>query len=243
MSKIWFTSDTHYNHKNLCLGVSSWSNKHLSARKFDTLEEMNKLIVKNINDVVEENDILYHLGDWSFGGIENIWEFKKQINCKNVYLVPGNHDHHVKNNKPMATKWIRYFNGPIDQWYEWKDNFKTKKECLEACNKDSFYEPHQHDYNYPQDIFTKVLPELTKIVIDKKEIILSHFPLEEWENMDRGSYHLHGHSHHTKDYADLNMYHRRIDVGLDWEKFRPYSWEEIKEIMETRIIKARHENN
>lgn len=166
---------------------------------------MNEFIVSNINKYVKEDDILYHLGDWSFGGIENIWKFRKLINCKNIYLVPGNHDHHIKSNKILPNCIIRTF------------NLNSK------------------------DVFTEVLPELTKITIDKKEVILCHFSLEEWENMDRGSIHLHGHSHHTKDYTDLNMYTKRMDVGMDWEEFRPYSWEEIKEIMKERKIKKRYE--
>ena len=205
MNNIWFVSDTHFMHKNLCLGVSEWDDKEQSCRNFQTLEEMNELIVSNINKYVKEDDILYHLGDWSFGGIENIWKFRKLINCKNIYLVPGNHDHHIKSNKILPNCIIRTF------------NLNSK------------------------DVFTEVLPELTKITIDKKEVILCHFPLEEWENMDRGSIHLHGHSHHTKDYTDLNMYTKRMDVGMDWEEFRPYSWEEIKEIMRDRKIKKRYE--
>lgn len=205
MNNIWFVSDTHFMHKNLCLGVSEWDDKEQSCRNFQTLEEMNELIVSNINKYVKEDDILYHLGDWSFGGIENIWKFRKLINCKNIYLVPGNHDHHIKSNKILPNCIIRTF------------NLNSK------------------------DVFTEVLPELTKITIDKKEVILCHFPLEEWENMDRGSIHLHGHSHHTKDYTDLNMYTKRMDVGMDWEEFRPYSWEEIKEIMKERKIKKRYE--
>lgn len=221
MSNIWFTSDTHFMHKNLCLGVSEWNDKHLSARKFDILEEMNELIVKNINNVVKEGDILYHLGDWSFGGIENIWKFRKRINCKNIYLVPGNHDHHIKKNKLIECD--------IDWCY---NNIKNFLDLSLPC-PEKISVPSQQLFN--------ILPELTKIVIDKQEIILSHFPLEEWENMDRGSIHLHGHCHHTKDYTDLNMYNKRMDVGLDWEEFRPYSIDEILEIMKERKIKYRYE--
>ena len=28
-----------------------------------------------------------------------------------------------------------------------------------------------------------------------------------------------------------------MDIGIDWEEFRPYSWDEIKEIMKNRKIK------
>jgi calcineurin-like phosphoesterase family protein len=173
MSNIFFTSDTHHSHKNICIGVSEWDDKAKSCRNFQTLEEMNELIVNNINKYVKQDDILYHLGDWSFGGIENIWEFRKQINCKNIYLVPGNHDHHIKNNKILPNchnPFIEIENDPNSAYYR----------------------------QVPaKDLFTIVLPELFKVKIDKQEVILSHFPLEEWENMDRGSWMLHGHSHHS----------------------------------------------
>jgi calcineurin-like phosphoesterase family protein len=60
---------------------------------------MNQTIVDNINTVVKEDDILFHLGDWSFNGIENILKFRQQIKCKNVNLILGNHDEHIENNK------------------------------------------------------------------------------------------------------------------------------------------------
>lgn len=95
---IWFTSDTHYSHNNICYGTSNWTDKSY-CRKFDTLEEMNQKIIDNINNNVLENDILFHLGDWSFGGYDKIEDFRKQINCKNIYLILGNHDQHILNNK------------------------------------------------------------------------------------------------------------------------------------------------
>ena len=90
-SQIWFTSDTHYNHSNIVRGTSKWEDKSM-CRDFDTVEEMNTAIVNNINALVKENDILFHLGDWSFGGKENIREFRDRINCKNIHLTLGNHD-------------------------------------------------------------------------------------------------------------------------------------------------------
>lgn len=60
---------------------------------------MNQAIVKGINSKVKYDDVLYHLGDWSFGGIEQIWGFRKQINCQNIHLIFGNHDHHIEDNK------------------------------------------------------------------------------------------------------------------------------------------------
>ena len=95
---IFFTSDTHYSHSNICRATSRWSDDNLT-RDFKSLDQMNTELVNNINEIVGENDILIHLGDWSFGGFENIAEFRNRILCKNIHLVLGNHDHHIERNK------------------------------------------------------------------------------------------------------------------------------------------------
>jgi calcineurin-like phosphoesterase family protein len=97
--KLYFTSDTHYNHSNLCSATTQWENSRDKTRKFPSLDMMNTTIVNNINEVVGQDDILFHLGDWSFGGFERIEEFRNRINCKNIHLVLGNHDHHIQKNR------------------------------------------------------------------------------------------------------------------------------------------------
>ena len=97
--QLFFTSDTHYSHSNICSATTNWSVNDGYARKFDSLQDMNQRLVDNINDKVGENDILIHLGDWSFGGFDKIEEFRSQINCKNIHLVLGNHDDHISRNK------------------------------------------------------------------------------------------------------------------------------------------------
>jgi calcineurin-like phosphoesterase family protein len=96
--KLWFTSDTHYNHANICSSTTKWSDP-VTCREFTSLEQMNSHLIANINEVVGENDILFHLGDWSFGGFEQIQIFRDSIFCKNVHIITGNHDHHIENNK------------------------------------------------------------------------------------------------------------------------------------------------
>jgi calcineurin-like phosphoesterase family protein len=97
--RLYFTSDTHYNHTNICRGVTRWANAEDITRDFKTLDQMNDRIVNGINEVVGQDDILFHLGDWSFGGFESIWKFRHQINCQNIHLVLGNHDHHIERNR------------------------------------------------------------------------------------------------------------------------------------------------
>jgi calcineurin-like phosphoesterase family protein len=97
--RLYFTSDTHYNHSNICTATTTWVGAENLTRKFNTLNHMNDALVNNINEVVGENDVLVHLGDWSFGGFEKISEFRNRIICKNIHLTYGNHDHHIRNNK------------------------------------------------------------------------------------------------------------------------------------------------
>ena len=95
---IFFTSDSHYSHSNLCKATTNWSDSS-KTRDFKSLEHMNSAIVNAINDKVGENDVLIHLGDFSFGGFQNIEEFRRRIICKNIHLILGNHDHHIERNK------------------------------------------------------------------------------------------------------------------------------------------------
>jgi len=60
---------------------------------------MNATLVGNINEKVGQDDILIHLGDWSFGGFEMIEEFRNRIVCRNIHMITANHDHHIEKNK------------------------------------------------------------------------------------------------------------------------------------------------
>ena len=55
--------------------------------------------VNNINSVVGKDDILIFLGDWSFGGFENVALFRNRVICNTIYFIAGNHDHFVVQNK------------------------------------------------------------------------------------------------------------------------------------------------
>ena len=96
--RLWFTSDTHYNHANICSTTTKWTDP-VTCREFVSLEQMNWHLISNINEKVEQDDILFHLGDWSFGGFEQIQAFRDSIFCQNVHIITGNHDHHIENNK------------------------------------------------------------------------------------------------------------------------------------------------
>lgn len=105
---VFFTSDTHYGHKNIVKGTTTWDMKDKTNKKtvrnFETVEDMNDRMVENINSIVSKNDFLIHVGDWSFGGLENIGNFRNRINCDNVILFIGNHDTNILKNKNYSRK-------------------------------------------------------------------------------------------------------------------------------------------
>ena len=94
--KVWFTSDFHLNHFNII---------KYTGRPFKTLEEMNETIIKRFNERVGEEDMVFFLGDFCFksgsgrgeGEPDKAIEFRKQLKCKNIIFIVGNHDKGGKN--------------------------------------------------------------------------------------------------------------------------------------------------
>lgn len=82
MQNIYFVSDTHLYHTNII---------KYCDRPFNSVEEMNKTIIKNWNDKIKADDIVYHLGDLTLHNNE-VKELVYKLNGK-IYLIRGNHDH------------------------------------------------------------------------------------------------------------------------------------------------------
>lgn len=90
MSKIYFTSDFHFNHDREFI----WR-----PRGFKSVEEMNETIIERYNEIVTNDDDVYILGDMMLGGagaLQDGLKFIQQLNGK-LHLVRGNHD--------TATRW------------------------------------------------------------------------------------------------------------------------------------------
>lgn len=95
---IYFISDTHFFHKNIL--------KH-QDRPFDSVEDMNKSLIKNWNDKVKKNDEIFILGDFSFGKEEETLDLLDSLNGKK-YLIRGNHDLIIKKDSVQAKfQWIK----------------------------------------------------------------------------------------------------------------------------------------
>lgn len=85
---IWVISDTHFNHQNILAFKDDLGNP---VRDFESVEQMNEVMVQNWNKVVKPGDKVYHLGDVFFG--DKNW-FKRHWPRLNGQkrLIVGNHD-------------------------------------------------------------------------------------------------------------------------------------------------------
>lgn len=89
-SKIYFVSDTHFGHANIL---------QFCNRPFANVEEMNYKLIENWNKKVPADGIVFHLGDFAWGGYPFWKSIRDQLNGK-IILIKGNHDE--KNMTPTA---------------------------------------------------------------------------------------------------------------------------------------------
>ena len=82
---IFFTADMHFMHDNII---------YYTKRPFATIKDMNKVLKKNWNEVVSDDDIVYVLGDVHVHFNIELIKLEKicrSLNGKKI-LILGNHD-------------------------------------------------------------------------------------------------------------------------------------------------------
>lgn len=83
--KLFFTSDTHWGHFNIC---------KYCHRPFESRSDMDKKLIENWNSVVPEDGIIIHCGDFMLPhkeGFKEYWKYVQQLNGT-IYFTRGNHD-------------------------------------------------------------------------------------------------------------------------------------------------------
>lgn len=101
MSKIFFTSDTHFGHANIIIYCKrpfllggdldsslKWTNKYVARLR---VKQMDEALISNWNATVSPEDDVYHLGDFSLS-YDGCIKYLRQLNFKNLYFIWGNHD-------------------------------------------------------------------------------------------------------------------------------------------------------
>lgn len=96
MSTIWFTSDLHFSHVNIC---------KFAGRPWNDVEDMNRCLIDNWNAIVEDDDTVYVLGDVCMGKIAESLPLCGELKGHKKLLL-GNHDRPFPANKKS------------DMWFE-----------------------------------------------------------------------------------------------------------------------------
>ena len=107
MSRIFIVSDTHFGHTNFLRFVDDNGER---IRPFDTVKELDELMVQNWNNTVTNEDIVYHLGDVYFGEGHRVLH-RLQGRKR---LILGNHD----NSKDQHL--MKYFQ-KITMWRQFRE--------------------------------------------------------------------------------------------------------------------------
>ena len=114
-----------------------------------------------------------------------------------------------------------------DLFFKYKD-IKDVKRILSRLNGRKILIKGNHDQFLNQlnwsDYFDKVTDYL-KIKDNGREVVLFHYPIEEWDGFFRGSYHLYGHVHNSDN--KLRVIDRRYNVGVDVNDFEPQTLDEL----------------
>jgi calcineurin-like phosphoesterase family protein len=205
--KTWVTSDPHFYHAN----VIRYCN-----RPFNTVEHMNEVLVGNWNAVVQPEDRVIVIGDFSLAA-RAAEVFASRLNGdKDLYL--GNHDFphpaHQKGRKPeLREKWTKEY---------LRFGFRSVQllGTLEIPGVATFRLSHlPYQNSYPDDLDSKGKPRYFK---DAPE--------------DDGTPLLCGHVHDKWLFRRTPKGTPMINVGLDapgapWSgQYRPASLEEIAEV-------------
>lgn len=96
---ILFSSDLHFGHVKIL---------EYTKRPFDSVPEMNEALIRNWNSVVEPDDMVYVLGDFAMGKIDDTLPLALRLNGTK-FLLAGNHDRCWSYNRKKVDEWrIRY---------------------------------------------------------------------------------------------------------------------------------------
>ncbi len=95
---VFFTSDTHFNHKNII--------RHCD-RPFSSVDEMNETMIRNWNQDAGRQDTIYHIGDFAWRDAD---EIARRLNG-NIHMLWGNHD---RGSKQARDSFHRTYHGTLE---------------------------------------------------------------------------------------------------------------------------------
>lgn len=215
---VWFTADWHLGHERII---------ELCDRPFESVAQMNDELIDNHNALVDQNDVVWMVGDMIMGDIEAGLALVSRINGRK-HLICGNHDRPFEGdgtNPRKSAEWrARYLDAGFASVVTGKGMLHTRKRGgrVERAG----------------------LPiRLALGAFAQHKLIVSHFPYSgDTQGEDRYIAHrpqrpaapdtawlICGHVHNA---WDIRVPERMINVGVDAWGFAPVPAEVITTTME-----------
>ena len=133
--------------------------------------------------------------------------------------------------------------------------FATSKRIVEifkSLNGRKILIKGNHDSNYSDKVLCSIFEEIYDLLYIRiydaysskyRYIVLSHYPMLDWQSSFRGSWQLFGHLHTRSriefDYLKSRLFSRQYDVGVDNNNFRPVSFYEVSDIISRQFTDNR----
>ncbi len=139
----FITSDLHLGHKNII---------HHCDRPFENLDQMNKTIVNNWNNIIKPHDKVFFLGDLTFRSYRT--EFWIPLLNGKITFIKGNHDwfndtyyldSHILKYKGYLYYLVHNPRNVPEEWQGWAI-------CGHTHNKTPFFNKKQKRFNISSDV-------------------------------------------------------------------------------------------
>ena len=156
--KIFFTSDLHFGHENVI---------RFDNRPFNTVEEMDKEMIKRWNAKVGKGDIVYVLGDFIWKAATNeAVSIIRRLNGQ-IILIKGNHDRFLHN--AAAKKALAGIKDYDDICVTLEDG--TTRRCILSHYFIPFYNGHRYQaiHLHGHSHFTEESAEEVRITTELNE--------------------------------------------------------------------------
>jgi calcineurin-like phosphoesterase family protein len=175
--------------------------------EFKNLDEMHSHMIREWNKVVGKKDLVYIVGDFSFGGYEESKSMLNRLNGKKI-LIMGNHDRKSKRHISRKEFMDMGFTEVMDE------------DVIKLSNGMHVYLKH---YPYREGYWANLWRKLTnkKYRGGQERVYMQFYPA--WTKM----WHIHGH-HHGGEIVHGNQ----INVSSETLKYRPISESEVIKLIE-----------
>lgn len=248
-SNVFFISDTHFGHENImkyCRRTAFMTHSELSLLdssdrgeidqrnvriSAESIRRMDSALIDNINAAVQENDILYHVGDAFWGhDLDYAREIRSRIRCKTIHHIWGNHDEpDVAQLFASSEKYAEILvehqkiflcHYPMRAW----DKSHKGSWCLYG---------HVHGGTWDEDKYglsKRDRNALTERFTDVINVYKNHLGLDTktTEALELSQL-------LSQAVADHNCNQLTLDVGVDTHNYRPWSMAELRQELHPRI--------